>query len=66
MMPEKLMPCRRCGWKAKLETWSSGGFMCMAKCTNPDCFHPEDYAKGRNLNKVISAWNNGMEDFDDE
>ena len=65
-MMEKLKPCRRCGWKATLETWSSGGFMCMAKCTNPDCWHPEDYAKGRNPHKVISAWNSEVENFDDE
>lgn len=61
MNKPKMLPRRRCGWKAILETWSSGGFMCMVRCTNPDCFHPEDYAKGRNPEKVIAAWNRGRE-----
>lgn len=62
----ELKPCRLCGKRAIIEHWSSGGPMYMAKCSNPDCFHPEDYAKGRRPEKVIDAWNSGKEYFDDE
>ena len=55
----KLNPCRICkGTKIIVETWSSGGFMCMVKCNNPDCQVPDDgYPTGRNLDEVKAEWN---------
>lgn len=55
----KLKPCRICGkQQIKVEVWSSGGYMYMVKCNNPDCPVPENgYPKGRNLEKVKEEWN---------
>lgn len=33
----ELKPCPFCGKKPKIENWSSGGFMYIVKCNNPDC-----------------------------
>ena len=55
MDKNNLNPCRRCGKPAIIETWSSGGTMFMAKCSNPDCF--DYYPRGRNLPEVINEWN---------
>ena len=54
MTGTKLKPCRICkGNKIIVETWSSGGFMCMVKCNNPDCPVPDyGYPTGRNLDEV--------------
>lgn len=55
----KLKPCRYCkGTNIKIEKWSSGGFMCMVKCDNPDCpVPPEGYPTGRNPEEVTEEWN---------
>ena len=51
----ELKPCRKCGKHAIIESWSSGGMMYMAKCSNPDCF--EYYPRGHSLPQVIAEWN---------
>ena len=51
----ELKPCRKCGKRAIIESWSSGGMMYMAKCGNPDCF--EHYPRGHSLPQVITEWN---------
>ena len=55
----KIETCRFCkGTNIKLETWSSGGYMCMVKCNNPDCpIPPEGYPTGRDPEKVMEEWN---------
>ncbi|MCI8692598.1 MAG: hypothetical protein HFH91_07635 [Lachnospiraceae bacterium] len=55
----KLKPCRICkGNKIVIETWSSGGFMCMVKCNNPDCPVSDDgNPTGRNPDEVKAEWN---------
>ena len=55
-MPIKLNPCRVCGGKAIIETWSSDGMMYMAKCSNPDCKSWE-YSSGHSLPDVATLWN---------
>ena len=52
----KLKPCRYCrGTNIKLESWQSGGHMCMVKCNNPDCpVPPEGYPTGRETEGRIS------------
>ena len=55
-MPIKLNPCRFCGHKAIIETWSSGGMLYMVKCSNPDCKSWE-YSSGHDLPAVIELWN---------
>ena len=55
-MPIKLNPCRFCVHKAIIETWSSGGMMYMAKCSNPDCKSWE-YSSGHSLPDVVKLWN---------
>ena len=58
-----LKPCPFCGHKAKIETWSSGGAMYMAKCINPDCGVPDSgYPTGHDLKKVIGEWNRRVSD----
>lgn len=53
----KLKPCPYCGSKPIIEHWSSGGYMYMVKCNNPDCLHLEMYPKGRKLEDVKDEWN---------
>ena len=54
----ELKPCRKCGKRAIIESWSSGGMMYMAKCSSPDCDVPPDgYPKGRSPASVIKEWN---------
>lgn len=59
MRGTKLKPCWICkGNKIIVQTWSSGGFMCMVKCNNPDCPVPGDgYPTGRNPDEVKAEWN---------
>ena len=59
MSKNQLKPCKRCGKNsAKVEIWKSGGYMCMVKCSNPDCPVPEEgYPTGRNVEKVKEEWN---------
>lgn len=52
----KLNPCRVCGGKAIIESWSSGGMMYMVKCGNPDCKSWE-CSKGYSKPDVIELWN---------
>ena len=54
-MESKLMPCKKCGKRAIIETWSSGGMMYMVKCSNPDCF--DYYPRGHVLPRVVEEWN---------
>lgn len=56
----KLKACKRCGHQPIIETWRSGGFMCMVKCNNPDCFHPDDYVKSRDVDNAVKEWNERM------
>jgi len=49
--------CKRCGSVPAIETWHSGGFMCMIRCSNPDCYFPGDYPRGRNIEAVKAEWN---------
>lgn len=54
----ELKPCPFCGKKPVLERWSSGGFMCMVKCCNPDCpVPPNGYPSGRKIDEVVIKWN---------
>ncbi|MBD5463969.1 MAG: hypothetical protein HDR24_13105 [Lachnospiraceae bacterium] len=55
----KYNPCRICkGNNVVVETWRSGGFMCMVKCNNPDCPVPDEgFPTGRNLEEVKEEWN---------
>lgn len=59
----ELKPCRKCGKRAIIESWSSGGMMYMAKCSNPDCEIGQKitYSKGHNLPQVIDEWNQMQE-----
>lgn len=54
-------PCKRCSHQPVIETWRSGGFMCMVKCNNPDCFYPDDYVKSRSIETAVKEWNERME-----
>lgn len=62
----ELLPCRKCGKPAIIETWSSGGVMYMAKCSNPNCEIGQDitHSKGHNLPQVIKEWNLMQEEGD--
>ena len=54
---DALQDCPYCGKKPIIEHWSSGGYMYMVKCNNPDCLHLEMYPIGRKLDEVKAEWN---------
>lgn len=59
----ELKPCPFCGTKPKIENWSSGRFMYMVKCNNPDCPVPtEGYPAGHDLAEVKEEWNRRADD----
>jgi hypothetical protein len=56
-MMEKLLSCRKCGWRPHAEEYGRGKFHIVEIfCSNKKCRHTEAWYRGE-INNAIKAWN---------